>query len=732
MADNVSNSRLLSPPRATSGKERRNPSITPRKFQRFFTPRSRVPTRISPARKALQDLAAPELNRYQTPAPSSPLRPYSEEHIRDENVDAVYAPTPKRRKFNHTPDSSPCRPPLACQPNHVGSEALPDTTRPALLSPIRSIRSSQEDIELDDDDDVSEDELPSWPMPINRLLPLTSRGLAGQLAQRQLGGMPRAGRSFMSFPTSDWRIDTADFYSKPDDVHSCNSHDSQGRCIPFCVAACHKNSLTAIGDEEGRIRLLESSGGPSEPFRQIHLCFQAHTNAIIDLSFSNDDYRLATASGDQTGRVIDMITQTPIAILQSHTASLKQVRFQPGKSDGNVLATSSRDGSVQIWDLRCAGKPVQDILAPEEREIALRYRRPAPKQGCAVNSLYHAHARTSRQVQQASNLGPGDIPSHRELPNRVGDVSVTALEFLPPGQEHLLLTACEADASIKLWDIRAIHSSRQKVPAPLSVTAPPSSHQHWRPFGISSLALNTDASRLYAVCKDNTVYAYSTAHLILGHAPELSTRNGEPPRRRHNAVPHQGLGPLYGFRHPSFHAASFYVKAAVRPAHDGKSEILAVGSSDCCAMLFPTQERYFRDDLSGAMGSLSLEDSTMGVSQQRPVLNSSFSSIDSNTVRRPLSRTNSTANLSTRLNDDIPIVRMGTPLVRGHESEVGALTWTSEGKLVTVGDDFLIRCWSEGRDEAADLRTGGETGGRRWGCGWADVGDDWDQSDDDE
>ena len=33
---------------------------------------------------------------------------------------------------------------------------------------------------------------------------------------------------------------------------------------------------------------------------------------------------------------------------------------------------------------------------------------------------------------------------------------------------------------------------------------------------------------------------------------------------------------------------------------------------------------------------------------------------------------------------------------------------------------------------AADLRTGGETGGRRWGCGWADVGEDWDLSDDEE
>ena len=84
-----------------------------------------------------------------------------------------------------------------------------------------------------------------------------------------------------------------------------------------------------------------------------------------------------------------------------------------------------------------------------------------------------------------------------------------------------------------------------------------------------------------------------------------------------------------------------------------------------------------------------------------------------------------------RARDGIPIVRTGTPLVRGHDREVGAVTWTYDGKLVTVGDDFSIRCWSEDRAKAADLRTGGETEGRRWGCGWADVGDDWDLPDDD-
>lgn len=711
-----------SPPRAAHGKERRNPSITPRKFKRFFTPRSRVPSRVSSARKALQDLGAPDLNRkhnpYQTPAPSSPLGHLSsfieetvEEEDEDDFNDQLDAQLPKRRKLHHTPDSSPCRPNLTTNPSRFSLPSSP-STRSRLLSPMRSLYSSQTNLESESDE--SEDETLPSSAEIKRLAPLASRGFVGQFAQRELGGMSRAGLSSLKLPTADWRMEAADFRTTSDDIHECNSHDSPGsRCIPFCVTSCHKESLVAVGDEEGRVRLLDTSRNEPDLFRKIHISFQAHTNAIIDLDFSADDLRLATASGDQTGRVIDIMTQAPIANLQHHTASLKQVRFQPGAANSNVLATSSRDGSVQIWDLRCTGRPVQNIPTPEDRQVNLAFRRPQLKEGKAVNSLYHAHARTSRQVQQAHGTGHSDTPSRRELPSRAGDVSVTCLQFLPEGKEHLLLTACEADACINLWDIRSIHTSRQKVASALSTTAPPPSHQHWRPFGISSLALSTDGARLYSTCKDNTVYAYSMSHLILGNATELSARNGYP--RRRNAATHQGLGPLYGFRHPSFHATSFYVKCDVRQARDGRSEILAVGSSDSCAVLFPTAERYFRDDLNGGMGNLSLDNSTIAIS--RP--DSSSNAISG--------RSSGGLSLSNRPKDDIPIVRLGAPLVRAHESEVGALSWTNEGKLVTVGDDYMVRLWSEDREEAKGLRTGGEFGGKRWGCGWAEVGDDWDE-----
>ncbi len=55
------------------------------------------------------------------------------------------------------------------------------------------------------------------------------------------------------------------------------------------------------------------------------------------------------------------------------------------------------------------------------------------------------------------------------------------------------------------------------------------------------------------------------------------------------------------------------------------------------------------------------------------------------------------------------------------------MTWTKAGDLVTVGDDFAVRCWREDeKDTARKLRTEGEAGGRRWGCGWADVDASWD------
>lgn len=301
-----------------------------------------------------------------------------------------------------------------------------------------------------------------------------------------------------------------------------------------------------------------------------------------------------------------------------------------------------------------------------------------------------------------------------EAHSRTGDVSVTAISFLPPGQEHLLLTASEANGAVKLWDIRSVNNTRRKGPTALSYTKQPETQTTWRHFGISSLNVSSKGDRFYALSKDSTVYAYSTSHLILGYAPELSSNSQE--RRRPQRETQEGLGPIYGFRHPKLRAASFYVKSALREARNGKSEMLAVGSSDGCAVLIPTDERYFSQrerNKSQDESSKKENEETAGASMQRS---------HTGTPRNGVGQADR--------GDTIPISMRGTPLIRGHDREVGSLAWTSEGNLITVGDDFFIRCWREG-DGARDLRTGGERGGRRWGCGWADVDPEFDEEDDD-
>lgn len=479
------------------------------------------------------------------------------------------------------------------------------------------------------------------------------------------------------------------------------------------------NTLVAIGDEEGGVRLVETAKDDTSTFSKTYLAFRPHENAILDLSFSPDDLLLATASGDQTAQIIDMPTQRNIYTLAGHVSSVKQARFQPGSS--SVIATSSRDGTVRIWDLRCKGVvcPVQNIktsLDPPSRESNTRF--PDDHKiiwARSVNVISDAHAgrqvfSTNLATKLKSIAASETIPKTEHL-GRQGDISVTALSFLPSGREHLILTASEARASVKLWDLRRTQKSRRNPATPLSTTRPPESHTKYRQFGINSIALSSNGGRLYTLCRDNTIYAYATSHLILGHAPEFLSSVAPP--RRPAAVEKEGLGPVYGFRHPQFHATTFYVKSALRPGANDKSELLAVGSSDTCVVLFPTDERYMKR------------------TPLRPdeVLPDSLSSSPSS-QQSLLPNTEGSSSLADRLNDTIPIYQHGSALVRGHSREVTGLTWTPDGDLVSVADDFTARCWREGENgEARDLRVGGEGEGRRWGCGWAESEQRWDADD---
>ncbi|CAD0046202.1 unnamed protein product [Aureobasidium pullulans] len=436
-------------------------------------------------------------------------------------------------------------------------------------------------VSKEDEDEEAEEEK-HFPAPITRLRDV---GTSSRILQRSFGGARGVGRGRINdHCVPDWRAQTADYYTRPEDCHNY-----RGQALPFCVTRCNTNSLVAIGDEEGGVRLIDS--------------------AYADNSFSQH----------HTSRIVDMHTQQTRYVMHSHTSSVKQVRFQPGND--SIVATSSRDGSVMIWDLRCRGQdaPVVDYAVSFEPGNSM------------VNS-----ARRANTVTYASSVNSMRDAHGLQQESRRSDISVTAVSFLSDSRSHLLLTATEANASVKLWDLRGKYTSRRNGPSvPVSSTREPEAHFKHRQFGISSLALSGDGSRFYALCRDST-------------------------------------------------STSFYVKSALRPATSSHPEMLAVGSREGCAVLFPTDEAFLKKK------------------SPQPSPGISTPIIGQDGAYGPRSRTGSAAKFE---DTSLPIYNQGTALIRAHgRSEVTGLAWSTEGELVTL-----------------DMRICGEGQGARWGWGWADV-----------
>ena len=420
-----------------------------------------------------------------------------------------------------------------------------------------------------------------------------------------------------------------------------------------------------------------------------------------------------------------MPTQRSVYSLAGHSSSVKQVCFQPGSSN-NIVATSSRDGSVQIWDLRCkgsdgpSGRRRVSFEGSAEDSASNASLMPSKIWARPINSIYDAHAfRNHSGAIVPSNLNSTRISESPNKPepiavcSRRGDVSITSLAFLGQSHSHLLLTGSEGNSCVKLWDLRTTYNLRRGHAVPVSTTLQPESHSRHRQYGLTSMVLSGDGGRLYTLSRDNTIYVHSTSHLILGSAPELDSRSSFKRPKRSAATHREGLGPMYGFRHPRLHMSTFYVKLALRPAKDDQSELLAVGSSNSCALVFPTDERYMAANASADLARTEFvhrnpKTSSAPPTEQLPTPASTPSFPPSN------------------LTDDIPIYQHGVPLIHGHNNEITGSCWSSEGELVTVGDDFRARVWRENAEEARSLRLNGEKGGRRWARGWAEVESTWD------
>ncbi|KJP85097.1 hypothetical protein AK88_05266 [Plasmodium fragile] len=89
-----------------------------------------------------------------------------------------------------------------------------------------------------------------------------------------------------------------------------------------------------------------------------------HTNSILCLAFSPNSSHLATGAGDNTVRLWDINTKTPIVTLKDHTNWVLSVLFSP---DNKFLATAGMDQNVFIYETH-TGKLVNK-LSGHKKEV---------------------------------------------------------------------------------------------------------------------------------------------------------------------------------------------------------------------------------------------------------------------------------------------------------------------------------------------------------------------------
>ncbi len=217
-------------------KQRKPPTITPRSFTRFFTPKSSLERggRIGASRQALRDITAQAPNRRGRRTPTKDTI-----QIYDENLNGTAGATTRKRKiikpFDDTFDQS---------------------------SPLKRIRNqslevSDEDSDVDQPDSGDEIEkiLQSDERPRRRISrnvdPILDSGYRSGLGRdlrREIGAYGRITKSRSLTQdigvSRSWQHETAKFHTGPEDVHIChNVAMPSDHSIPFCTASCNSEHL---------------------------------------------------------------------------------------------------------------------------------------------------------------------------------------------------------------------------------------------------------------------------------------------------------------------------------------------------------------------------------------------------------------------------------------------------------------------------------------------------------
>ncbi|XP_061481253.1 denticleless protein homolog [Rhineura floridana] len=315
-----------------------------------------------------------------------------------------------------------------------------------------------------------------------------------------------------------------------EDEHS--SYGEMGMPVPpfgcaFSTAPDVQHVL-AVANEEGFVRLYDTHTQKSN--KQFFREWQAHSNAVFDLSWMPGEHKIVTASGDQTAKVWDVRSGELLGVCKGHQCSLKSVAFS--KFERAVFCTGGRDGNIMVWDTRCNKK---DGFYRQVKQIS----------GAHNVIDKQTPSKLKKKKQSVKGLAPSvDFQQ---------SVTVVLLQ-----DEHTLISAGSVDGVIKVWDLRKNYTTYRQDPVPSRSFSYPGTST--RKLGYSSLVLDSSGTSLFANCTDDNIYMFS-----------MSTLKTAP-------------GSIFSGHQNS----SFYVKSSISP----DDQFLISGSSDQNAYIWKVSEPH--------------------------------------------------------------------------------------------------------------------------------------------